>query len=73
MYIEPIKPHSLNIRDACAYTGLSRSRLYQLIKDGRIKSYTVGARRMFRREDLDAFLNEAALNASGGGQTQAVA
>lgn len=60
MTIETIKPHSLTVRDACDFTGLSRTRLYVLIKEGRIKSFLVGARRMFLREDLEAFVNHAA-------------
>lgn len=60
MTIEPIKPHSLTVRDACDFTGLSRTRVYALIKDGRIKSFLVGSRRMFLREDLEAFMDEAA-------------
>ena len=60
MTVEPIKPHSLTVRDACYFTGLARTRLYALIKEGRIKSFLVGSRRMFLRKDLEAFLNQAA-------------
>lgn len=60
MTVEPIKPHSLTVRDACDFTGLSRTRLYALIQERRIKSFLVGSRRMFLREDLEAFMNQAA-------------
>lgn len=60
MTVEPIKPHSLTVRDACAFTGLARTRLYALIQERRIKSFLVGSRRMFLREELEAFMNQAA-------------
>lgn len=60
MIIEPIKPHALTVRDACDFTGLSRTRLYALIKEDRIESFLVGARRMFLREVLESFVNDAA-------------
>jgi excisionase family DNA binding protein len=38
-----IKPLSVRIADACRMTGIGRSKLYELIKDGRIRTIKVGA------------------------------
>ena len=50
-----IEPAAFNVADAVRYTGLSRSRLYSLVRDGQIASFHVGGRRMFLRSALDAF------------------
>jgi len=50
-----IEPAAFNVADAVRYTGLSRSRLYSLLRDGQIASFHVGGRRMFLRSALDAF------------------
>ncbi|MES2833681.1 MAG: helix-turn-helix domain-containing protein [Pseudomonadota bacterium] len=60
MTIQPIQPHALTVRDACTFTGLCRTRLYQLKDAGMLKSFKVGGRRMFKRDDLQAFLDAAA-------------
>lgn len=52
--VQPL-PLAFNVRDAVTYTGLSRSRLYELVRDGQIASFHVGGRRMFLRSALDAF------------------
>ena len=54
MVVEPIQPIAFTIPDAVAYSGLSRSRLYNLIKDGSLESLQIGGRRMIRRDSLDA-------------------
>jgi len=38
-----IQPLSVRIPDACRMTGIGRSKLYELIKDGRIRTIKVGA------------------------------
>ena len=55
MALQPISPVALNIAGAVAYSGLSRSRLYELIRHGDLASFQVGSRRMIRRDVLDAF------------------
>ena len=37
-----IKPLSVRIPDACRMTGIGRSKLYELIRDGRIRTIKVG-------------------------------
>jgi excisionase family DNA binding protein len=49
------QPLVFTIADAVAYSGLSRTRLYALIKSGDLPSLQVGGRRLIRREALDAF------------------
>ncbi len=57
MAIEPIQPIAFTVADAVAYSSLSRSRLYTLIKSGAVASLQVGGRRMIRRDALDAFFD----------------
>nr|WP_314135725.1 helix-turn-helix domain-containing protein [uncultured Brevundimonas sp.] len=53
-------PIAFNIKDAVAYSGLSRSRLYTLMQTGELPSLQVGGRRMIRRDALDAFFAKLA-------------
>lgn len=55
-----LEPAAFSVADAVRYTGLSRSRLYELIRDGQIASFNVGGRRMFLRSALDAFFAKLA-------------
>ncbi len=48
-------PIAFTVHDAVAYSGLSRSRLYDLMKSGDLPSLQVGGRRMIRRDALDAY------------------
>lgn len=50
-----IIPAAFTISSAVTYSGLSRSRLYDLMKQGEIASFQVGGRRMILRETLDGF------------------
>jgi len=46
-----------NTQDAMEYLGgISRNGLQQLIKDKVLRSYRIGSRRYFLREELDAFI-----------------
>lgn len=49
------QPLAFTIPDAVAYSGLSRSRLYDLIRTGELVSFTVGGRRMVFRTAIDTF------------------
>jgi excisionase family DNA binding protein len=51
-----IIPIALKIPEAVAYCGLSRTRLYGLMKSGQLPSFTVGNRRMIYRAHLDDLL-----------------
>jgi excisionase family DNA binding protein len=50
------------IDDAAAAIGISRSTLFEYIKDGRIPSRKIGASTVIRHRDLEAFLDAAPLS-----------
>lgn len=50
---------ALTVRDAGSYLGLSRSKLYELIGEGKLASRKIGARRLVLRESLDKLLADA--------------
>jgi len=41
---------------AVAYSGISRSAIYELLGAGKIQSHRIGASRVIDRESLDAFI-----------------
>lgn len=54
-----LPPIALTVNAAVRYSGLSRTRLYQLMDAGDLPSFTVGCRRMIRRDAIDAFIDWA--------------
>ena len=48
------------VADACKMTGLGKTKLYELMNAGTIKSVTVGRRRLLKVESLHALVGEAA-------------
>jgi hypothetical protein len=55
-----IQPIAFSVADAVAYSGLSRSRLYELMKAQEVASFQVGGRRMILREAIDRFISDMA-------------
>lgn len=54
----PHKPSRfLTINEACSYVRVSRSRLYELLSEGRIVARKLGHRTLVPREELDRFLD----------------
>ncbi|SJM47519.1 hypothetical protein FM111_00970 [Brevundimonas diminuta 3F5N] len=53
-------PVALNMRNAVAYSGLSRSRLYEMMRSGDLPSLRVGGRRMIQRAAIDTFFAKLA-------------
>lgn len=51
----PLHPLALTVASASHYSGLSRSRLFALMRDGEIPSVLVGGRRMIFRAAVDGF------------------
>jgi excisionase family DNA binding protein len=49
-------PRLLSISLACQILGLSRTSLYELISSGRVRSVTVGRRRLVPCEAIDEFI-----------------
>ena len=50
-----LPPLALTVASASHYSGLSRSRLFALMRDGEIPSVLVGGRRMIFRSAVDSF------------------
>ncbi len=48
---------SLSVEEACAATGLGRTKLYQLINSGELKAHKIGKRTIILKDDLDTFLS----------------
>ena len=57
-----IDPVSVRIPEAVRFTGLSRSRLYELIKSGDIEIIKVGASTLVLVESLRAFVERCRSN-----------
>lgn len=56
MTFQSIKPSHLPIPGAVAYTGSSRSSLYEALKRGQIEAKKCGRRTLVSVESLDAYL-----------------
>lgn len=50
------RPQYLNTQAAMAYTGLSRTTLYELLRSERIAARKVGTKVLYSRESLDIYL-----------------
>lgn len=57
-------PLAYRIEDAAAAIGISRSTLFEYIKDGRIPSRKIGSSTVIRHCDLEAFLDAAPFSAA---------
>ena len=47
-----------SVDEAAAMIGVSRRSIYELFRSGQLGSVKIGARRLIRRTDLDAFLDQ---------------
>ena len=52
-----IVPRWLKIPAAVTYSGICRSRIYDLLNAGKVKSHLIGTARLVDRESLDAFIS----------------
>jgi len=50
----PVKPITVTIENATKYSGIGRTKLYELIGNGTIKTITVGRRRLVVYASLEA-------------------
>ncbi len=57
MRSEPLRP-CFTIREAAQFLRISRTLLYKLIREGRIKTVKIGARRIVRGAELERFLDQ---------------
>ncbi|MGJ3232178.1 MAG: helix-turn-helix domain-containing protein [Oceanicaulis sp.] len=56
---QTIEARAFSVMEAAQYLGVSRSQVYRLLADGSLKSLKIGARRLVRRDALDALLEGA--------------
>jgi len=61
----PLMPISVRIPDACRLTGLSRSRLYELMKSGDVEFVKVGSSTLVIVESLRRFIDAMAARQDG--------
>lgn len=59
------KPERLayRINEACASIGVGRSSLYNMIRDGRVKSVKIAGRTLILRSEIERLLSEVASDA----------
>jgi excisionase family DNA binding protein len=57
----PVVREWFPLREAAAYTGLSKETIKRLVRRGHLRGYRPGClrRRLYRRQDLDALLTGA--------------
>lgn len=53
-----MQPIAVSINDACQMVGLGRTKMYQLMKTGRVSSVKLGKRNLIRVASLHALLGE---------------
>lgn len=53
---EPEKTGFLGTKEACVYLNIKRTFLWQLTTKAGLKSYVLGKRRLYKREDLDCYV-----------------
>lgn len=56
---------SYTVEEAVAATGLARSRLYQAIGDGSLRTFRTGRRRMVSRKALEEFIAHLEVESAG--------
>ena len=52
-------PAALSIKEACRYAAIGQTKLYSLIKDGKLTKRKLGRRTVILRAELDALLANA--------------
>lgn len=55
---------ALSVEDTCQALGIRRTKLYELVAAGKLKSFTIGGRRLFQKSELEAFVAREAANAA---------
>jgi excisionase family DNA binding protein len=48
----------LNVKETCVFMGISRTTLWRLIKNNSLGVKSIGRKRIFRKSDLETFLNQ---------------
>ena len=58
------EPAAFSVPDAVRYSGLSRTRIYEMIQARQLPSAKIGRQRIIRRADLDALIDRAVVEAA---------
>lgn len=48
----------LNVKETCVYMGISRTTLWRLVKRDSLDVKNIGRKRIFRKSDIESFLNQ---------------
>ena len=56
---EPAKRKAVPVNEACDITGLGRTKLYELISQGKLKSVAIGRRRLVLMASIESLLDPA--------------
>ena len=59
MKTENIEPRAYTIENFCRAYGLGRTKTFELIKTGKLKSAVIGGRRLIPRDAAEALLADA--------------
>ena len=54
--VAPVEPLLYNTTDAAMMLGIGRTNLYMLLRDGSLRSVTIGTRRLVPRRELEAYV-----------------
>ncbi len=54
------------VREAADVLAISRSRFYELVAEGRIRTLKEGARTLVRRRELERYLDDLEMSSSAG-------
>jgi excisionase family DNA binding protein len=55
----PSKPVSATVNDTCRVTGLGRTKVYELIRAGKLKTVTIGRRRLVLYSSIEELIHRA--------------
>lgn len=51
-----MRPHSMTIAETCKWSGIGRTKLYELLSDGKIEARKLGTRTLVLTESVERFL-----------------
>jgi excisionase family DNA binding protein len=57
---QDITPLAVGVQEAARMLGVGRTSLYQLVQQKCIASFSIGARRLFKRAELERFVEQEA-------------
>lgn len=57
-YVQKMAPMGLTVQDVAKTTGIGRTKVFELIRDGKLPARKIGTRTIILAEDLKAFLDK---------------